>query len=58
MEGACISIHTGDWKCLKNVNRKLEQKRPLERRRCRWEDDTKMDLGGTRCEAADWNKLA
>jgi hypothetical protein len=33
---------------------KTEGKRPLRRRRCRWEDNFKMYLREVGCEGADW----
>ena len=33
-------------------------KRPLERPRCRWEDNIKMDLQEVGCEGIDWIELA
>jgi hypothetical protein len=37
---------------------KPEGKRPLERPRCRWEDNIKMDLKEVGCGVMDWIKLA
>jgi hypothetical protein len=40
---------------------KSERKEPLGRRRCRWEDDIKIDLEGTVSSTSshvDWNQLA
>jgi len=37
---------------------KPEGKRPLGKRRRRWEDDIKMDLGETRWEIMNWMHLA
>jgi len=37
---------------------KPEGKRPLERLRCRWEDNIKMDLQGVGCGGMDWIELA
>ena len=36
----------------------VEGKRPLGRRRCRWEDNIKMDLQNVECSGADWIELA
>jgi hypothetical protein len=36
---------------------KLEEKRPMGRRRCRWVDDINMDLGGIGWDGRDWIKL-
>jgi hypothetical protein len=35
-----------------------ESKRPLERPRCRWEDNVEMDLGETGIDEAKWIWLA
>ena len=37
---------------------KLDGKRHLERPRCRWEDNIKMDLREVGCDAGDWIDLA
>jgi len=37
---------------------KPERKRPLGRRRRRWEDNIKMDLQGMECGGMDWIELA
>ena len=37
---------------------KPEGKRPLRRRRCRWEDNIKMDLQEVGCGGMDWIELA
>ena len=37
---------------------KPEGKRPLGRRRRRWEDNIKMDLRKVGCDAGDWIALA
>jgi hypothetical protein len=36
---------------------KPEGKRPLERLRCRWEDNIKMDLQEVGCGGMDWIEL-
>jgi hypothetical protein len=38
--------------------RKREGKRPLQRPRCRWEDNIKMDLQEVGCGCMDWIELA
>jgi hypothetical protein len=35
-----------------------EGKRPLERPKCRWEDNIKMDLQEVGCRGMDWIELA
>jgi len=37
---------------------KPERKRPLGRRRRRWEDNIEMDLQEVRCRGMDWIKMA
>jgi hypothetical protein len=37
---------------------KPEGKRPLERPRCRWEDNIRMDLQEVECGGMDWIGLA
>jgi hypothetical protein len=37
---------------------KTKGKRPLGRRRCRWEDIIKMDLQEVGCKGVDWTELA
>ena len=37
---------------------KPEEKRPLEKPRCRWEDNIKMDLMEVDCVPGDWIALA
>jgi len=37
---------------------KPEGKRPLERPRCRWKDNIKMDLQEVGCGGMDWIELA
>ena len=37
---------------------KTEGKKPLGRRRCRWEDNIKMDLQEVGCGGMDWLELA
>ena len=40
-------------KCTQNFMGKLEGKIPLERPRCKWEDNIKMDLSEAGCDAGD-----
>jgi hypothetical protein len=37
---------------------KYEETRPLERPRCRWEDNIKMDLQEVGCEDMEWADMA
>ena len=37
---------------------KPEGKRPLQRPRCRWEDNIKMDFREVHCDPGDWIALA
>jgi hypothetical protein len=50
--------HGEDEETYKLLVSKPIGKRPLVRRRCRWEDNIKMDLKETWCEVADWLHLA
>jgi hypothetical protein len=43
MRGAC-SIYGGEKRCIQCLVKKSEERRPLGRQRCRWEDNIKMDL--------------
>jgi len=55
--GGARSMHGKDKKCIQNFGRIPERKRPLERRRLRWEDNITMDLRKTGWEVADWIHL-
>jgi hypothetical protein len=48
----------GREKCLHSLVGNLERKRPLGRSRCRWEDNTKMDLQEVGWYGMDWIDLA
>ena len=52
---ACIGEWTGVHRVLVG---KPEGRRPLGRRRRRWEDTIKMDLQEVGCGDMDWNELA
>lgn len=39
-----------EGKCTKVLVRKLENKKPLERSKCKCQENIKMDLTGTKCE--------
>jgi hypothetical protein len=56
--GRACSTYGTDDKCLKNVGRKHEGKRPPRRRRGRWEDNIKMNLREIWWEGVDWIHLA
>jgi hypothetical protein len=57
MSGACCS--DGEWRSVFNVLvEKREGKRSLERPRCRWEDNIKMDFQEVGCGDMDWIGLA
>jgi len=43
----------GDEKCIKHFDRKTQEKRPLEKLRCRCEDNIRMDMKEIGCEVAD-----
>jgi len=42
--GRACSTHGEDGKCIENIYRKPEGRRPLRRPRHRWEDNIRMDL--------------
>jgi hypothetical protein len=42
----------------KNLSKKSDENRPLERPRCRWEDIFKMDVKEIEVEDVDWNYVA
>ena len=52
---ACMGERRGVYR---DLVAKLEGKRPLGRPRCRWEDNTKMDLQEVEREGMDWIELA
>jgi len=52
---ACMGEERGVYRVLVG---KLEGKRPLERRRCRWVDNISMDLQEVGCGYMDWIGLA
>jgi hypothetical protein len=51
--GGTCGTHGGGKKGNHNLFPEPEGKRPLERRRRRWEDNIKTDLKGTGCECAN-----
>ena len=51
---ACVGERSGIYRVLVG---KPEGKRPLGRRRHRWEDNIKMDLQEVGCGGMDWIKL-
>jgi len=48
----------GEERCVPGLVGKPEGKRPLERPRCRWKDNIKMDLQEVGCGGMDWIELA
>ena len=52
---ACMGERRGVYRVLVG---KPERKRPLGRRRRRWEDNIEMDLQEVRCRGMDWIKMA
>jgi hypothetical protein len=56
MSGACSTQGRGE-KCIQGFGGKPEGKRPLERLRCRWENNVKMDLHEAGCGGMDWIDL-
>jgi hypothetical protein len=57
MSGACSTYGGEERRCTVLV-RKPEGKRPLGRRRRRWEDNIKMNVQEVGCEGMDWIELA
>ena len=57
MGGAC-SVYGGEDRCIQGLVGKPEGKRPLERHKCRWEDNIKMDIQEVGCGGMDWMELA
>jgi hypothetical protein len=57
MGGACSSYGGGERR-VKGFGGEPEGKRPLEKPRCRWEDNIKMDLQEVGCGGVDWIELA
>jgi len=55
------TVHVARMGEMKNENRilvgKPEGKRPLGGRRCRWEDNIKMDHREVGCDDVDWTHL-
>jgi hypothetical protein len=56
-DGAC-SMHEVDDKFVQNFNRQSEWKRPLERRRRKWQDNIKICIKVMEYEYEDWINLA
>ena len=56
MGGACsVYVETGGHRVVMSWS---EGKRPLQRSRCRWEDNIEMDLKVTEWENMEWIHLA
>jgi len=53
MGGVC-SAYGGGERRVQGLVGKSEGKRPLERPRCRWEDNIKIDLQEVGCRGMDW----
>ena len=45
-------------KCIQTLVGTLDGERPLERSRCRWEDNIKMNLREVGCDSKDWIAFA
>ena len=52
---ACMGERRGAYRVLVG---KSEEKRPLGRPRCRWENNIKMDIQEVGCVGMDWIELA
>jgi hypothetical protein len=50
--------HKGGERCLLGFGWETESKRPLERTRCRWENNIKLDLREIGIDGANWIQLA
>jgi len=48
----------GDEKCIQNVYRETEKKKPLGRPRSRWEDNIRIDFTAIGWDGVDWIFLA
>jgi hypothetical protein len=57
MRGACSSEGEGERR-VQGFGGEPEGKRTLERPRCRWEDNIKMDPQEVGCGSMDWVELA
>jgi hypothetical protein len=57
MGGAC-STYGKDKKCIQNLCRKPERKKPVGYSWRRWEDNIRMDLTEIGWEVVDWINLA
>jgi hypothetical protein len=57
MDSACGTIWEGT-KCIQGFWRKPAGKRPLERPRCRWKNNIKLDIKLMEWEVMDWFHLA
>jgi hypothetical protein len=57
MGGTC-GTHGGGVRCYRVLVGRPEGKRPLGRRRRRWEDNIKLDLREIRIDGANWIRLA
>jgi hypothetical protein len=52
-------MHGRDEKCIQNfLGGKPEGKRPLRRRKLRWEDNIRVDIRKLEWEGVDWMHLA
>jgi hypothetical protein len=56
--GWTCGTHGGRYRCLQGFVGRPKGKRPLERHRRRWEDNTKMDLRETEIDGGNWIRLA
>jgi hypothetical protein len=43
-----------DGKCIRNITRKPEGKRPFGIHRCRWDDNIRVVIKEIGCEVVDW----
>jgi hypothetical protein len=57
-DGWVYNTYGGEERCIQGFGEETEGKRPLERLRCRWEDNIKVDLQEVEFGAVDWIELA
>jgi hypothetical protein len=51
-------MHGGEEECIEDFDGKAEEKRPIGRPQCRWDDNIKMVLRERGWGALDWINLA
>jgi hypothetical protein len=51
-------MNGGEDECMEDISEKTRRKRTLGRPRCRWVDNSKIDLRGIGWSSMDWIDLA